>query len=170
MLNPSPDRARLATFAVAGLAFCFMAPPVYASPHHRLRANLLRVGLRLQAQLNLMLEPYGLTQQQFNVLRILRGQLRLKRDTSFSTQDLRDLLLDKMADASRLVDRLADKGWLTKEPCDTDKRKVNIQITESGLAVLSEIDKVSLALDELLSDLDVNQAETLSLLLEKVKL
>ena len=147
-----------------------MAPPVYASPHHRLRANLLRVGLRLQAQLNLMLEPYGLTQQQFNVLRILRGQLRLKRDTSFSTQDLRDLLLDKMADASRLVDRLADKGWLTKEPCDTDKRKVNIQITESGLAVLSEIDKVSLALDELLSDLDVNQAETLSLLLEKVKL
>ena len=147
-----------------------MAPPVYASPHHRLRANLLRVGLRLQAQLNLMLEPYGLTQQQFNVLRILRGQLRLKRDTSFSTQDLRDLLLDKMADASRLVDRLADKGWLTKEPCDTDKRKVNIQITESGLAVLSEIDKVSLALDELLSDLDVGEAETVSLLLEKVKL
>ena len=145
-------------------------PPTYSSVHHRLRANLLRVGLRLQAQLNLMLEPYGLTQQQFNVLRILRGQLRLKRDTSFSTQDLRDLLLDKMADASRLVDRLADKGWLTKEPCSMDKRKINIQITESGLAVLSEIDNVSLALDELLADLDVSEAEAVSLLLEKVKI
>ena len=144
--------------------------PVYTSEHHRLRASLLRVGLRLQARLTQLLEPFGLTQQQFNVLRILRGQMRLQRDTAFSTQDLRDLLLVKSADASRLVDRLEEKGWLTKAPCTVDKRRINITISDSGLVLLEEIDTVQKQLDALLEDLSPEEAVLIAEMLERVKL
>ena len=81
----------------------------FQSEYHHLRANLLRVSAWLRQEVNHILEPFGITQQQLNALRILRGQMNVVRTTSFSTNDLRDLLLDKSADTSRLVDRLVEK-------------------------------------------------------------
>ncbi len=65
-------------------------PPMqgnFQNEYHHLRANLLRIGAWLRQEVNTVLEPFGITQQQFNALRILRGQMNVVRSTSFSTND-----------------------------------------------------------------------------------
>jgi DNA-binding MarR family transcriptional regulator len=111
---------------------------------HHLRANLLSISGKMRLKYNEILEPHGLTHQQYNALRILRGQLKLQKEnralSSFSTQDLRNALVDKSADSSRLVDRLVLKGLVSKMPCNEDTRRINIVISEQGLALLHILD------------------------------
>jgi DNA-binding MarR family transcriptional regulator len=107
---------------------------------HHLRANILSISSKIRLRLNEILEPHGITHQQFNALRILRGQLRKNTGTSFSTQDLRAALIDKSADSSRLIDRLVQKGLVSKTPCSEDTRRVNLVISENGLKLLDAVD------------------------------
>ena len=137
----------------------------YLNDWHHLRTNLLRVSGWLRFEINALLEPFDITQPQFNILRILRGQ----RGQAISTQEIRERMIDsKMSDASRLVDRLAAKGLLTKTPSTTDKRLVDVVISAQGLAVLSEIDTKMKALDELLTCLSADEAQVLNRLLDKL--
>lgn len=137
----------------------------YLNDWHHLRTNLLRVSGWLRFEINALLEPFDITQPQFNILRILRGQ----RGQAISTQEIRERMIDsKMSDASRLVDRLAAKGLLTKTPSTTDKRLVDVLISAQGLAVLSEIDTKMKALDELLTCLSADEAQVLNRLLDKL--
>lgn len=141
----------------------------YQNEFHRLRVNLLYMGNWIRVEANEILEEFDLTQQQFNALRILRGQIGVERDTSFSTQDLRELLLDKMSDTSRLVDRLVKKEVIHKKPCDHDARRVHLTITEKGLALLSEIDQQMHRLDKIVSKISAQEAEQVNDLLDKIK-
>jgi len=137
----------------------------YLNDWHHLRTNLLRVSGWLRFEINALLEPFGITQPQFNILRILRGQ----RGQAISTQEIRERMIDsKMSDASRLVDRLAAKGLVTKTPSTTDKRLVDVVISAQGLAVLSEIDTKMTALDELLKSISADEAQALNRLLDKL--
>jgi DNA-binding MarR family transcriptional regulator len=79
---------------------------------------------------------YGITQQQFNVLRILRGNY----PKPYSTSQIRDRMLDKMSDASRIVDRLVKKDLVVRSTCADDKRLVDVVISEKGLRLLENID------------------------------
>jgi DNA-binding MarR family transcriptional regulator len=141
----------------------------YQNEFHRLRVNLLYMGNWIRVEANKLLEEFELTQQQFNALRILRGQVGVERDTSFSTQDLRELLLDKMSDTSRLVDRLVKKEVIHKKPCDHDARRVHLTITEKGLKLLSEIDKQMHRLDKIVNTLSESEAQQVNELLDKIK-
>ena len=140
----------------------------FQNEYHHLRANLLRIGAWLRQEVNTVLEPFGITQQQFNALRILRGQMNVVRSTSFSTNDLRDLLLDKSADTSRLVDRLVDKGYVLKAPCTIDSRRVNLQLSETGLQLLSEIDLKMSEMDAILGNVTENEAHALNGFLDRL--
>lgn len=140
----------------------------FSNEHHRLRANLLRVGAWLRHELNNVLEPFGITQQQFNALRILRGQMKIERVGSFSTNDLRDELLDKSADVSRLVDRLVEKGLVTKIPCTMDSRRVNLSLSQQGEELLSHIDDKMHHLDEILHPLTAVEAAAANNFLDKL--
>lgn len=142
----------------------------FQNEYHHLRANLLRVSGWLRQEVNAILEPFGITQQQFNALRILRGQMNVVRTTSFSTTDLRDLLLDKSADTSRLVDRLVEKGLVSKVPCMLDSRRVNLCLSEAGLQMLVHIDRKMNDLDAILNNLSEKEASQMNALLDRLGL
>jgi len=81
--------------------------------------------------------PYGITPQQFNVLRILRG----KHPEPYTTSQIRDRMLDKMSDASRIVDRLVKKNLVKRSTTKADKRLVDVIISKEGLVLLDKIEK-----------------------------
>ena len=110
------------------------------------------------------LKPFGITSQQFNILRILRGQ----HPKSISGTEIKSRMLDKNSDVSRLLDRLALKELLTKTVCPKDKRAVDVTITDEGMKVLQTIDKNADDMDNLL-DLTEEEAATFSDLLDKAR-
>jgi DNA-binding MarR family transcriptional regulator len=85
-----------------------------------------------------MLKPYGLTPQQYNVLRILRGQ----QNNPITVLGITERMMDKMSNASRLVDKLLEKKLVLRRECPKDRRAVDIIILPAGLSLLEEIDVV----------------------------
>lgn len=108
---------------------------------------------------------FGLTFQQYNALRILRDQYPKPVSTSF----LREKMLDKMSDASRLVSRLSAKGLVTVTQNPSDKRLVNILVSEKGLEVLESLDGYFPELDEKLTGISEDEAKTLAIILSKLR-
>ncbi|WP_276495995.1 MarR family winged helix-turn-helix transcriptional regulator [Pontibacter litorisediminis] len=110
-------------------------------------------------------KKFSLTSQQYNAMRILRDQF----PKPISTSLLREKMLDRMSDASRLVSRLNAKGFVTVAQNATDKRLVNILISEKGLALLAKVDDELYQLDSLMQGLTEEEAATLVELLTKVR-
>ncbi len=82
-------------------------------------------------------EKFDITAQQYNVLRILRGH----HPDTYSTSDIRDRMLDKMSDASRIVDRLLKKSLVERTINQIDKRLVDIKISKPGVKLLKKMDE-----------------------------
>jgi DNA-binding MarR family transcriptional regulator len=108
-------------------------------------------------------EPYGITGQQYNILRILRGQ----HPNKISAVEIKSRMLDKNSDVSRLLDRLIGKNLIDKVPCPNDKRATHILITTSGLSLLKKLDHAIDSLDTKLIKLSKVDAEKLNQLLDK---
>jgi DNA-binding MarR family transcriptional regulator len=118
----------------------------------------------LTEKLKRVFEREDLTMQQFNILRILRGS-----HTPLSTLQIRERMLDKMSDTSRIVDRLIIKGLVKKVICKTDKRLVDVTITDKGKKVLQVLDKTEDEMDAIISDLSAAEVKTLNKLLDKMR-
>lgn len=110
-------------------------------------------------------KPYDITPQQYNVLRILRGQ----HPNPISTSLIRERMLDRMSDVSRIVDRLVKKKLVIRKTCLSDKRLVDVLISKEGLNLLSEIDDRTGTIEGLLSGITEEEAALLSDLLDKVR-
>ncbi len=108
---------------------------------------------------------FDITQQQYNVLRILRGQY----PDAISTSEIKLRMLDKNSDASRIVERLAIKSLVNKRVCKTDKRLVDVTITPAGLDLLKEIDDFITDLDNIVANLSPEEAGILNNLLDKIR-
>ncbi len=106
----------------------------------------------------------GITSQQYNILRILRGAGK-----PLSTLELRKRMLVKMSDTSRLVDRLILKDLVKKVTCPKDKRLVDISITSAGLNLLLELEKFNDEMDQLLHPLTSEEVNSLNILLDKIR-
>ncbi|MBN8878808.1 MAG: MarR family transcriptional regulator [Chitinophagaceae bacterium] len=106
-----------------------------------------------------------ITPQQFNILRILRGSL----PNPLSTLQIRERMLDKMSDTSRIVDRLIAKGLVKKGICKTDRRLVDVIITEKGKKVLEKLDLQQDEMDNVIGNLSKKEALVLSELLDKLR-
>ncbi len=132
---------------------------------HRLRMNLLYSSYWMQDRIAEFLKPFGITQQQFNVLRILRGQ----SPDPISTKEIRERMIVSSADTSRLVDRLCAKDLIWKQPCPHDGRLIQAFIGKKGLALLEEIDEHLPQLDNEMSNLSEKEAEVLNTLLNKMR-
>ena len=112
-----------------------------------------------------LLKPYDLTIQQFNILRILRGQY----PNPATVKLLKERMLDKMSDASRLVEKLRSKGLVDRKVSDKSRRNVDVLITQKGLHLLAEIDKKNSEFDQLIENLDTRETEQLNNLLDKLR-
>ena len=111
------------------------------------------------------LEKHNITQQQFNILRILRGQLPNPSTVNL----LKERMIDKMCDASRMVDRLVQKELVTRCTNSKDRRAVDIYISEEGLKVLVQIDRELKLGDILRHNISEEEAAVLSNLLDKLR-
>jgi DNA-binding MarR family transcriptional regulator len=110
-------------------------------------------------------EKYNLTNQQFNILRILRGQYPKPATVNL----LKERMLDKMSDASRIVDRLVHKGLVSRCTNNKDRRSVDIRISDEGLRILNLMDTEFKATDFLKDNLSEEEAGKLSDLLDKMR-
>ena len=110
------------------------------------------------------LDEFELTMQQFNILRILRGA-----KSPLSTMQIRERMLDKMSDTSRIVDRLIVKDLVQKNTCPRDKRLVDVVITAKGLELLAKLDLHSDELDSIIGNLTCDELQQLNQLLDKMR-
>ncbi|MBX2955519.1 MAG: MarR family transcriptional regulator [Cyclobacteriaceae bacterium] len=134
----------------------------FISNHQKAVINLIFTSNWLINQQQHFFKPFGITGQQFNVLRILKGQY----PNSISAKEIKSRMLDQNSDISRLLDRLISKNLIEKKSCPKDKRATDVFITENGLTLLKEISRKQRDIDQVLTLTD-SEAELLSNLLDK---
>jgi len=100
----------------------------FASPQEQLVLTVLNTASGLLSKHRMLLKPHGITPEQFNILRILRGQ----KGKPIALRDISNRMIDKNSNTSRLVDKLLDKGLVQREACPADRRRVDIVLTASG--------------------------------------
>ncbi len=136
----------------------------FTSQRHRALVNLMfTYGWHLERMRERM-EPYGITVQQYNVLRILRGARE-----PISTSIIRSRMLDRMSDTSRLVDRLHKKGLVKRRTCPSDKRLVDISISDEGLQLMEDLDRREKNFVGMADGITEADAETLNTLLDRLR-
>ena len=111
--------------------------PKFRDCYQKVAINVLFTASWLQARQQDFFKPFGITLQQFNILRILRGQ----HPNRISGVEIKARMVDRNSDISRLLDRLLKKNLIAKHLRPGDKRATDISITDQGLEVLQEIDK-----------------------------
>ena len=139
----------------------------FRNPMHRVQVNIIYTSNWLNDQPVSILKRFGLSLQQFNILRILRG----RGGQPSTVKLLTERMLDKMSNASRLVDKLKAKGYVSRKECPTDRRRVDIVITEKGLAILDQASKaVEAEVEGAFGHLTDEEATQLSHLLDKLRM
>lgn len=136
----------------------------FKSEYQRVMINIIYTSNHLRANLTDYFKPYGITSKQYNVLRILKGAKEPK-----STSYIKNRLIDKMSDASRIVDRLYQKKLIDKKVCSMDRRLKDVTINEMGNNLLDRISSDSSQLDAISNNLTSKEAELLSSLLDKLR-
>lgn len=136
------------------------------NPYTKTVLNIMYSSRLVEEKVAEMLKPFGISMQQYNVLRILRGQ-KGKPANLFTIQER---MINKMSNTTRLVDKLIEKGYAERSICESNRRKVEIVITSDGLNLLREIDPLTLSNNNLiLKDFSLNELNTLNTLLDKLK-
>jgi DNA-binding MarR family transcriptional regulator len=133
--------------------------------YHKVVINITYTYGWLSNLMRCQFEKYNLTQQQFNVLRILRGQYPKPATVNL----LKERMVDKMSDASRIVDRLVQKGLVSRCTNRRDRRSVDIQISDKGMDILTQMDVEFKTSDFLKNNLSEEEAGILSDLLDKLR-
>ncbi len=136
----------------------------FESSYQKALVNLIYTHAWVKAELQRVFSQYELTGQQYNVLRILKGA-----NKAISTCDIRQRLVEKMSDASRMVDRLEVKGLVEKSKSNLDKRRVDVQITKLGKQLLNKISDSDSNIENIAGKLSKKEAEQLSTLLDKLR-
>lgn len=137
----------------------------FRNEHHKLAINITFTHFWLMDNFKKQLKPFGISLQQFNILRILRGQYPKPSTINL----LKERMLDKSSDASRLIERLRLKGYVERVICPKDRRSVDIKITTEGLNLLNTMDSRIAGIDQYMNGVNEQEAETLNLLLDKLR-
>jgi MarR family 2-MHQ and catechol resistance regulon transcriptional repressor len=136
----------------------------FRSKRQKAMLNILYTYGWILERVKTFLADEDITHQQFNILRILRGAAG-----PLSTLQIRERMLDKMSDTSRIVDRLVVKGLVKKTTCGRDKRLVDVTITERGQKLLQKLDAEGDHINAIMRNLTEEEAEMLSTLLDKLR-
>lgn len=136
----------------------------FRSIYQKLSINLIFSTNWITEKIKNILQEEDITPQQYNILRILRGSKK-----PLSTLQIRERMLDKMSDTSRIVERLVKKELVEKKTSAIDKRLVDVSIADSGLELLKRLDQKNEELDAILQNLSPEEAAGLSDLLDKMR-
>lgn len=138
----------------------------FKNEHQKVLINILFTSGWLTSRHAGLLKPYGISSQQYNILRILRGQ----HPKPATVNLLIDRMLDKNSNASRLVEKLRIKKFVERAICTDDRRAVNVAITKKGLDLLIELDEFEEGfIDKELKKISEKEAEQINLLLDKLR-
>lgn len=127
----------------------------FSSPEMKAQIGMLYLSYCMNSQSQKIFKSFDITLQQYNILRILRGQYPNPANISM----LKDRMLDKMSDASRLVDRLANLGLVSRRPNAQDKRNTDVLITQKGLDLMQEIDNLEFEKNTLFHQIPADKVE-----------
>lgn len=137
----------------------------FRAPSQEALIGILVAAERLRRNVTLVVEPYGVSYQQYNVLRILRGA----QPDPLATLEIGSRMIETTPGVTRLLDRLEEKGWVERKRCTEDRRQVHCRITPAGLDLLAELDPLVERLDERIGEvLPPDQMQTLLTLLNEV--
>ena len=138
--------------------------PKFRNEYHKTVVNLIFTYNWITEKTKQFFEKGDITSQQYNILRILRGAGK-----PLSTLQIRQRMLDKMSDTSRIVDRLVKKELVQKVICKTDRRLVDVTITDTGMQLLDRLDSYNEQMDSMLGNLTEEEAKMLNQLLDKIR-
>jgi DNA-binding MarR family transcriptional regulator len=138
--------------------------PKFRNEYHKTVVNLIFTYNWITEKTKQFFDKGDITSQQYNILRILRGAGK-----PLSTLQIRQRMLDKMSDTSRIVDRLVKKELVQKVICKTDRRLVDVTITDAGMQLLERLDSYNEQMDLMLGNLDEEEAKMLNQLLDKIR-
>lgn len=139
--------------------------PSFKSEHQRLLINLIYTNNHIINEMNTYFKEMDLTRQQYNVLRILRGQ----HPEPVTVNDIKERMLDKMSDASRIVQRLKTKGLIECKQDKVDRRALAVAISRKGLKLLEDTDEKVGGFEHLLNNITEEEAKTINQLLDKLR-
>jgi MarR family 2-MHQ and catechol resistance regulon transcriptional repressor len=129
--------------------------------------KLIRMNCAINEQLMLTLKPFGISVQQFNVLRILRGQ----KGVAANLFTVQEKMVNKMSNTTRIIDKLIDKSFVKRIICKENRRKIELFITEEGLNFLKQVDPVIDQIEEKMTDhLSEKEKQEMLILLNKLNL
>ena len=141
-------------------------PETFRSREQQATLGLLRTADAMKRSLAQVIEPHGITPQQYNVLRILRGA----GSDGLPTLSIGERMIEQTPGVTRLVDRLERKGLVARTPCPKDRRRVFCRITEKGLDLLKELDDPVNRWDvQAVSVLPPSELDSLITLLDRVR-
>ena len=138
---------------------------IFKNEFHKATINIIYTSGWLNTIISQRLKPFDLSPHQFNILRILRGQ----HPKPATIQLIQERMLDKMSNASRLVEKLRVKKMLERKTCPEDRRAVNVLITKTGLEVLNKIEESDDSWDQNFNKLSDSDLEKLNNLLDRFR-
>jgi len=138
----------------------------FRNEYHKGIINLNYTVKQIAYQFYQTLKKHELTEQQYNVLRVLRG---FRSEGSVSIGFVKERMLDKNSDVSRIVDKLFERGLLDRKECPIDRRQKDLKITDKGLALLDEMFYCEKEVGNLLTNLSVEEVKQLNFLLDKIR-
>ena len=136
----------------------------FRNEFQKMSINIIYTANWLNEKMGQILATEDITQQQYNILRILRGS-----ECPLSTLKIRERMLDKMSDTSRIVDRLIVKGLVEKTACIKDKRLVDITVAKKGLQLLEKLDSLNEHIDSILKGVSEKEAQAMNQILDKLR-
>ncbi len=137
----------------------------FKDDYRRLLVNLLFTNNWLNQQLMPFFRKLGLTLQQYNVLGIIRGQ----HPEPVCFGDIQSRMIDRNSNVTRLIDKLIEKNYVTRDICQANRRMIEVRLTPKGLAKLQQVDENIPALYEQLHSLSNEEAVLTSKLLDKLR-
>ena len=138
----------------------------FRNDYHRGIINLTYTANQLTYRLMQSIKAHGLTEPQYNVLRVIRGY---RNHGPVSISFIKERMLDKSSDVSRIVDNLLEKGLIIRQESASDRRQKEIDITDKGLSLLSAMIECDKKMDMLLHNLSPEEVQMLNGLLDKIR-
>jgi len=138
----------------------------FRNERHKALINLFFTEKQLTYSMMQLLKKHGLTEPQYNILRVLRG---FRSQGTSSIGFLKERMLDRSSDVSRLIDKLYDKGLVDRKENGSDRRLKDVEITENGLQLLTNMDGFEQKADTMLQNLTDDEVNELNRLLDKIR-